>query len=427
MTAEGHSNKGHGHVGQLLQAAREAAGLSRSALARHAGLDTSYIYRIEVGDRRPSRESILAVSEVVGAGSEEINRWLVAASYAPLPLLSMVRSAEGEKGGRPRPGGESSTPADKEAGRRANWLEAMGLQEPTIKRLLQAFGTIGAARQRRTARTVSAAISRVTEMLEAPVRTALIPAAGGHHRLLASHVMQRLVLGAISEAAESGVSRIILILAPGMVDSLYTPLKAALELAVVPPVELHYREQPLPHGLGDAVLRAETLVGGEPFVVLLPDDVIRQRAGRASPPSELRRMTEVFRQLGDTSLVAVTPVLKSKMPKYGIAALGAKAVMPDVRPVTLLVEKPGSGHAILRSRRAFGIVGRYLMQPEIFTALRQQKKGARPRVELTDALERLRKGGGKLHAVELKARRQDVGEMLGRASELIGDSAGAGR
>ena len=67
------------------------------------------------------------------------------------------------------------------------------------------------------------------------------------------------------------------------------------------------------------------------------------------------------------------------------------------------------------------------MQPEIFTALRQQKKDARPRVELTDALERLRKGGGKLHAVELKARRQDVGEMLGRASELIGDSADAGR
>lgn len=420
MTAEGHN-----HIGRLLRVAREAAGLSRSALARHAGLDTSYIYRIEVGDRRPSRESILAISEVVRADGEEVNRWLMAASHAPLLLLAVVRSAEAKQDGRVRPDEKSSVPADKEAGQRANWLEAMGLQELTIKRLLHAFGTVDPARQRRTAKTISAAISRVTEMLETPVRTALIPAAGGQHRLLAPHAMQSLLLGAISEATEAGISRTVLILAPGMMDSLYTPLKTALELAVVPRIELHYREQALPIGLGDAVLRAETLVDGEPFAVLLPDDVIRQHVGRASLPSELRRMIEVFRHLGDTSLVAVTPVLKSKMPRYGIAALGARAVMPDVRPVTRLIEKPENGHPILRSRLTFGIVGRYLMQPDIFTALRQQKKEVPSRVELTDALERLRRGGGKLHAVELNARRHDVGEMLGRAGELIGVSAGA--
>lgn len=418
--------EGQDHIGQLLRAAREAAGLSRSALAQDAGLDTSYIYRIEVGDRRPSRESILAISEVIRADSEEVNRWLVAASYAPLPLLAVVRLAKVKQDGRARPDEKSSVPADKKAGRRANWLEAMGLQELTIKRLLRAFGTVDPARQRRTAKTISAAISRVTEILEAPIRTALIPAAGGQHRLLAPHAMQHMLLVAISEAAEAGISRIILILAPGMMDSLYTPLKAALDLSVVPPVELHYREQVLPMGLGEAVLRAETLVDGEPFAVLLPDDVIRQRAGRASPPSDLRRMIEVFRHLGDTSLIAVTPVLKSKMPMYGIAALGAKAVMPDIRPIIQLVEKPVNRHPILRSRRAFGIVGRYLMQPEIFTALRQQKKDVPARVELTDALERLRRTGGRLHAVQLKARRRDVGEMLGRASELIGVSADEG-
>ena len=414
------------HIGQLLLTAREAQGLSRSALAQHVGLDASYIYRIEVGDRRPSRKSILAIAEVVRVNSEETNKWLTASGYAPLPLLVMVRAAVETHGGRPHRNTKSNAPADREAARWANWLEAMGLHELTVKRLLQAIETVGLVHQQRVAKTISAAISCVTEMLEAPIQTAVIPAAGGQHQLVAPHVMQHLLLGAIAEAADSGISKIVLVLAPGMVDSIYSPLKAALEMAVVPRVELLYCEQALPRGLGDAVLQTEALVDGKPFAVLLPDDVIRQRVGRSSLPSEFHRMMEIFRQLGDSSLIAVTSLPKSKMSNYGIAKLGAKAVISNVRPIIQLVEKPEPAHPILRSLRAFGIVGRYLMQPDIFLALRKQKEAALPRLQLTDALERLRRGGGHLHAVEIKAQRQDIGEMLGRASELIGVSAGSG-
>jgi UTP--glucose-1-phosphate uridylyltransferase len=405
------------HIGELLLTAREAVGFRRSELARHVGLDPSYIYRLEVGDRRPSRESILAIAEVVKAESEATNKWLTAAGYAPLPLLAMVRAAGEIPLERSHRG---KLPADREAARWANWLEAMGLQELTVKRLLQAIETVGLVQQQRVVKTISATISCVTEMLEAPIGTAVIPAAGGQHQLVAPHVMQRLLLGAIAEAADSGVSKVVLILAPGMVDSIYSPLKTALDLAVVPHVELLYCEQALPQGLGDAVLQAEALVDGKPFAVLLPDDVIRQRVGRSTLPSEFRRMVEFFRRLGDVSLIAVTSLPKAKMSNYGIAKVGAKAVISNVRPITQLVEKPDHAHPILRSPRAFGIVGRYLMQPDIFLSLRKQKEEALPRLQLTDALERLRREGGRLHAVEMKAQRQDIGEMLGRASELIG-------
>lgn len=136
------------HVGQLLLTAREAAGLSRRALARYVGLDASYVYRIEVGARRPSRAAILAIAEGVRADREEISKWLMAAGYAPVPLLAIVRAAVETEHGSPRTKAKSDTPADREAARWAHWLEAMGLHELTVKRLLQAIGTVGLVQQK---------------------------------------------------------------------------------------------------------------------------------------------------------------------------------------------------------------------------------------------------------------------------------------
>jgi UTP-glucose-1-phosphate uridylyltransferase len=83
---------------------------------------------------------------------------------------------------------------------------------------------------------VATTFRRLIERLGAPVRTAVIPAAGGQHRLLAQHVMQGLLLRSIREAAEAGIRHVILVLAPGTGEALYSPLKAALELAVVPAI-----------------------------------------------------------------------------------------------------------------------------------------------------------------------------------------------
>jgi UTP-glucose-1-phosphate uridylyltransferase len=106
-----------------------------------------------------------------------------------------------------------------------------------------------------------------------------------------------------------------------------------------------------------------------------------------------------------------------------------KKITPNILPIIQLIEKPASTHSIFRSTRAFGIVGRYLLRPDIFRPLRELKemrelKEKEPRpVQLTTALEQLRQAGQRIYVFELKAVRRDVGEVLGQASKLIGDSS----
>ena len=408
--------------GRLLGQARETAGLSRDALAQRVELDASYIYRIETGARRPSREATLALAEALGVEGESLNTWLLAAGYAPMPLLTRVRGAVRTRGGKSRPSTESGQ-SGWDAARWTEWLEAMGLQEAMIRRLLRAMETAGAPGRQEAARTISAAILRAAETLEAPVHKAVIPAAGGQHQIIASHVMQRLLLRAIGEATESGITDIVLVLAPGMVDSLYTPLRDALELAVAPSIKLQCAQQSSPDGLGDAILQTEKLIGNEPFAVLLPDDVVRERTGRTTYPRELRRMMDTFSQQECAHLVAVASVPRSKMPQCGVVKVGAKEIAPNVFSASQLIEKPDLSHPIFRSDRIYGIVGRYLLRPEIFRTLRKLKEKRERPVQITTALEHLRQEGQSTCAFELKAARQDLGEVIEQASELIGASS----
>jgi UTP--glucose-1-phosphate uridylyltransferase len=236
-------------------------------------------------------------------------------------------------------------------------------------------------------------------------------------------MMQHLLLSVIGEAAESGISRVILVLAPGTVEYLYVPVKEVLDLSIVPSIELHYVEQARPEGLGDALLQAEDFVGDETFAVLLPDDVILNRIGQTSYPRELCRMIDGFRSLGEGHIVVVTSVSKSKMDQCGVAKLSANRGDSGLIQVARLVEKPDLEDPAYRSSRTYGIVGRYILGPEIFSQLRQVKQmGHRP-VQLTDALEQLRQGGSKVYAMKLEATRQDVGEVLGQASKIMESSS----
>lgn len=407
--------------GTLLQHAREAAGLSRAGLAQRVGLDVSHIHRMESGERRPSRESALALAEALGVTGDPANTWLLAAGYAPMPLLTMVRGAVRTRGRGRSPGAPPGQAADWDTGRWAAWLETMGLQEATLGHLLRLMEMVGLPERQAVASAMAATLSHLIERLETPVHTAVIPAAGGQHRLLALHVMQRLLLRAIREAVASGIGHIILVVAPGMSEPLYTPLQEALALAVIPSITLRCCEQAQPDGLGDALLQAEALINNEPFVVLLPDDIVRARIGRTVYPQEIRRMMEALHRLGRAHLVTVTAVPKSKMPHCGVAQVATQEMMPKLHPIVQLIEKPHPTHPICRSTRAFGIVGRYLLHPSIFDPLRAlQASGQRP-VHLTDAIERLRQMGEGVYAFELEATRQDVGAVLGQADELIGN------
>jgi UTP--glucose-1-phosphate uridylyltransferase len=407
--------------GQLLQQLRKRKGLSRSALAERVGLDASHIYRIETGDRQPSRESALALAEALETDEEPANKLLIAAGYAPVPTLKLARAAVRLRGGGRRETAEASSSPHWDAARWALALEALGLQEVTIGELLRAMETAGLAEGREATAAVRATFSRVIESLLAPVRTAVIPAAGRQSRLLALDYMQRLILSVIGEAAECGITQIILVLAPGAVEPLYRPLNDALNISVIPSIKLHYCVQAEPQGLGDAILRAEELVGQSPFAVLLPDDLVRERAGQTVTHRELRTMMEAFKKLNSAHLVAVTHVARSKMSQYGIARAGSIESAPNIRPVSKLIEKPASTNSIFRSPNAFGVVGRYLLQPDIFRSLREQKEEGSENLELTDALDRLRKQGQKVYAFEIDAVRQDIGEVVGQASKLIGN------
>jgi len=407
--------EGQTPFGNLLRITREAAGLSRQALSRRVRLDPAHIYRLEKGVRKPSRGSVRALAEALGVRDDERNEWLLAANYAPLRSLRTDRQTRGADS---RSKLMESPPSDWDAAHWKQWCEAMGLSETMIERLLHVMGTAKPSEQRAVKEVLSVTFSRMADVLEAPVRTAVIPAAGEQHRFLAPQIIQRLLIRSISEASQSAVTRIILVLAPGTWDSLYSPLKDALDLAIVPSIELEYVEQTRAAGLGDALLAAQKQIGDAPFVVLLPNEIVIERPGQLGS-QELRRGLDKFDELEDAQLVAVAPVSKSKMHLYGIAEVGTEGTLGGFFPVTRLVEKPDTTDPIRHVDCASALVGRYWLRPSIFASLEKLAKRRKRPLQLTDALEDFRKTSGSVYAFHFDAKLQDIDEVLERATGLI--------
>ena len=165
-------------------------------------------------------------------------------------------------------------------------------------------------------------------------------------------------------------------------------------------LQLHFRRQDRPRGLGHAVLLAEEHVGGEPFAVLLPDDVL------AGPPNCMDEMARLHRETG-RPVLAVRRVPRSLVSAYGVVALGGRPVGP-VHEVADLVEKPTPEEA----PSDLAIVGRYVLPPQIFALLRDQVPGAGGEIQLTDALRRLHRDWPFL-AYEFPGRVFDTGSKLG--------------
>jgi UTP--glucose-1-phosphate uridylyltransferase len=231
--------------------------------------------------------------------------------------------------------------------------------------------------------------------------------------------MQRLLLRAIAEASDAGLTQVVLVLAPGTIDDLYRPIDEALRLASVPCISLEYVEQVKPVGLGDAVLRAEAMAGNQLFAVLLPDDVVSRSEGHSKRTSDLRRMIEASKRIGSGHMLAVTSVPTSKLSQGGVAMLGKKEVGPGVFPVERLFEKPEAKKTIFKAGRAEGIVGRYVLMPSVFGALHHVKAAHPDLLQLTDAIELLRDAGEAIFAFQIRAGRRDIGEALHRAGHLV--------
>ncbi|MFC1901572.1 UTP--glucose-1-phosphate uridylyltransferase GalU [Chloroflexota bacterium] len=164
-------------------------------------------------------------------------------------------------------------------------------------------------------------------------------------------------------------------------------------------VDICYIRQKEQLGLGHAILTAKNIVGDEPFAVILPDDIID------SDVPSLKRMIDVYEQYG-AGVVAVERVDDESTRKYGI--IEPKPVAEGIYQVLGLVEKPEPAQAPSR----LGIVGRYVLTPQIFDAITVTPPGKGGEIQITDSMQILLKEQ-KLYAFELEGVRYDTGTPLG--------------
>lgn len=257
------------------------------------------------------------------------------------------------------------------------------------------------------------------------VRKAVIPAAGlGTRFLPATKAQPKEMLPIVDkpaiqyiveEAVQSGIESIIIvtgrnkksiedhfdksvelerILKEKGQDELLREVEAISELAGI-----HYIRQKEPLGLGHAILCAQQFIGNEPFAVLLGDDIM------VSEPPALKQMISVFEETGKP-VVGVKPVPLADVRKYGI--IDTVAGENGLYQVKGLIEKPAPEHAPSQ----IAVMGRYILQPSIFSVLEQIERGAGGEYQLTDALHQICGKEGLL-ALELAGKRYDIGDKFG--------------
>ena len=256
------------------------------------------------------------------------------------------------------------------------------------------------------------------------VRKAIFPVAGLGTRLLpATKTMPKemltivdrpLIQYAVDEAREAGIEQMIFVTGRGkssLVDYFdmgfeleATMEKAGKSLSSLGSSRAGYGEivsvrQQQPLGLGHAIWCARHIVGDEPFAVLLPDDLM------VGKPGALKQMVDAFAELGG-NIVCATEVPADKTGSYGIITPGeTRGAATEVRG---LVEKPSPETAPSR----LGVVGRYILQPEVMALLEKGERGAGGEIQLTDGMAGLI-GRQPFHALTVDAVRHDCGDKAG--------------
>lgn len=260
-----------------------------------------------------------------------------------------------------------------------------------------------------------------------PVRKVVFPVAGMGTRFLpATKAMPKemlpvvdkpLIQYAVEEAAAAGVTDMIFITgrykraiedhfdkSPELEADLTAKGKyELLDLvhSVTPRgVNFIFIRQPEPLGLGHAVLCARPVVGDEPFGVILADDLIY-----AQQPA-LGQLMAARTEMGGGSVLAVQNVSREDTSKYGI--VGVDDEMQPTTCVRTMVEKPAPEAA----PSTLAVIGRYVLEPEIFTALEHVERGVGGEIQLTDAIASLL-GQGKTYAHRFEGRRFDCGSKQG--------------
>ncbi len=263
-------------------------------------------------------------------------------------------------------------------------------------------------------------------MTFSPIKKAVFPVAGlGTRFLPATKAMPKemltindrpLIQHVFEEAREAGIEEFIFVTGRGkeMLEEHFDfqpELEATLEArgktdmlqkvrdSEMPAGSLFLTRQPKPLGLGHAIWCAKKLVGDEPFAILLPDVLIR------GPQGCLKQMVDVYNEHGG-NVIAVEHIAPEDTDKYGIVDTGGDT--GKVAKVKALVEKPKPADA----PSTMSVVGRYILQPEVFAPLAAFETGAGGEIQLTDAMAKLI-GEQPFHTMQFEGKSYDCGSRLG--------------
>lgn len=259
------------------------------------------------------------------------------------------------------------------------------------------------------------------------IRKAVIPAAGYGTRFLPATkatpkemlpiVDKPTIQYIVEEIRASGIEQILIISghakraiedhfdsSPELEQHLYESGKMDLlrEVRKVASVKIHYTRQQYMRGLGDAILCAKDFIDGEPFGVILGDDVVYNANGEPA----LRQLMDQYEKTGGT-VIGCQVVRPEMVSSYGIVD-GKPTDDPNLLKVKDMIEKPSMEEAPSR----FAALGRYVITPDVFEVLEQTKPGKGGEIQLTDAL-RVMARNGSVYAYNFTGKRYDTGNKLG--------------
>ena len=260
--------------------------------------------------------------------------------------------------------------------------------------------------------------------MSSPVKKAVIPAAGlGTRFLPASKAQPKEMLAlvdkpaiqyVVEEAVAAGITDILVITGRGK-RSLEDHFDRSFELeyyleragkeedlalmrSIADMADIHYVRQGEPLGLGHAVSVAREHVAGQPFVVMLGDDIMHEKSGI------LAGMLAAHERTG-ASVLALKRVAREEISLYGCAA--TEPAGENLVRVRDIVEKPTPEEA----PSDLGVMGRYVLTPGIFDAIEETPPGRGGEIQLTDAIKRLL-GSEPVYGFTFEHGRYDVGNKL---------------
>jgi UTP--glucose-1-phosphate uridylyltransferase len=266
--------------------------------------------------------------------------------------------------------------------------------------------------------------------MPAKVRKAVFPAAGLGTRFLPATKAQPkemlpivdkpIIQYGVEEAIHSGIQNIIIVTGRGktaiedhfdvsfeleyLLESRGKKEMLEIVRGISDMINVSYTRQKEALGLGHAVLRAQELVGEEPFAVVLADDLID-----AETPC-LRQLLDVY-EFFNAPVLAVMEVPRDKISAYGVIdaePVSYNGTRDRVYRIRDLVEKPKPDEAPSN----LAIIGRYVLTPEIFPSVQAIDPGAGSEIQLTDALRHLLRSRP-IYACRFEGTRHDAGDKLG--------------